>query len=470
MNAEQREVLNDIIMYMRAGRIKRRTFLERAWAIGLSASMALSLLESCSSVSIQLGCTPKNRQSTPNVLVWESEHDDQAIFSDFVARFRAKYPGVQVVYVNAPSGDNQQYTHVTNILSACNDSIDIASIDIIWLAEYASKGWILPLNDTAAEAVKSKYGEGSQVVASCTYNGTIYSAPLRVDQGVLYYRSDITTSVPPKTWQELVEKAQEAVDKGLGGIVEGYVWQANQYEGLVCDFIEVLKSYGGSILSANNREVTLYRPEAIDALTEMMNWIGTISPHNITGEKDKTGNNNISGYEESDARVRWQNGYAAFMRNWYNAFSIVTDPIQSVVHDAACFSCLPAKTARAGEKVTGYSCLGGWQLAVNGASQNRDLAWQFIKEALSDATMASLDPSEQPTDKARSDISIADIKEHVVIRPTVPNYPSKDGISEHLQASLYRALTQANQGKSNKDIAAAELKALEAELKPLLQG
>ena len=69
----------------------------------------------------------------------------------------------------------------------------------------------------------------------------------------------------------------------------------------------------------------------------------------------------IDGYEEGDARVRWQNGYAAFMRNWYNAFSIVTDPIQSLVSDTARFSCLPAKTAQVGEKVTGYSCLGGWQ-------------------------------------------------------------------------------------------------------------
>src|SRR6266516_1274512 len=47
MIPEQREALDEIIVKIRAGRINRRTFLERAIAIGLSSSVAGSLLEAC---------------------------------------------------------------------------------------------------------------------------------------------------------------------------------------------------------------------------------------------------------------------------------------------------------------------------------------------------------------------------------------------------------------------------------------
>src|SRR5690349_15967166 len=43
MLPEQREVLDEIIVKIRAGRIRRRTFLERAMVAGLSSSAAISL-------------------------------------------------------------------------------------------------------------------------------------------------------------------------------------------------------------------------------------------------------------------------------------------------------------------------------------------------------------------------------------------------------------------------------------------
>jgi len=464
MNTEQRIALNDSIMLMRAGRIKRRTFLERLLSLGISTCCASSLLEGCGRISVSPGCTPKNRSSKPNILVWESEHDDLAIFSNLAERFHAQNPNIQVVYQNSPAADNRQYATLTDVLNTCSDSIDILSIDIIWLANYAKNGWILPLPDTVKQAVTDKYGAISQAVAGCTYNGQLYSTPLRIDQGVLYYRADISPS-PPKTYKELFDAALNAVITKKGGVREGYVWQANQYEGLVCDFIEVLAGYGGSLLSENNRKAAVDRPEAVDALTEMMGWL-RISPTNIIGVKNN-GKTIIAGYEESDARVRWQNGYAAFMRNWYNAFSSVTDPTQSVVSDVARFSCLPAKAAKPSLTVTGYSCSGGWQLAVNHASQNADIAWQFIKEVLSDPNTASLIPQDQP-DQTRSDVKVSEIEKHIVARPTLPNYPTQGGISEHIQASLYQALIEASTGKTTRDTAAAILKILASELNRLL--
>src|SRR5258708_19629660 len=55
MILEQGKVIDEIITKIRAGRITRRTFLERAVAVGLSSTAAVSLLEACGGTSNSTG-------------------------------------------------------------------------------------------------------------------------------------------------------------------------------------------------------------------------------------------------------------------------------------------------------------------------------------------------------------------------------------------------------------------------------
>lgn len=100
----------------------------------------------------------------------------------------------------------------------------------------------------------------------------------------------------------------------------GYLWQGAQYEGLVCNFVEVLYGYGGNVLDPNNpKSVTVNSPEGVQALTQMVGWVGTISPAGVTT------------YKEEDSRSAWQNGDAAFMRNWPYAYVLGNDPKTSKI-------------------------------------------------------------------------------------------------------------------------------------------
>ena len=67
MIPEQRETLDELIVKIRAGRMGRRTFLERAVAIGLTSTVAGSLLEACGSSS--------GGGSGPTTVVWQTEND-----------------------------------------------------------------------------------------------------------------------------------------------------------------------------------------------------------------------------------------------------------------------------------------------------------------------------------------------------------------------------------------------------------
>jgi len=450
MNTEQQGVLDQIVLSMRAGRLSRRTFLERALSIGLTAGSATALLEACGMIS--------KDGDKPNIIVWQSEYDAQGIFGNLVNAFNDRHPESHVIYRNgAPSSDNQ-YSEISQMLKAHKNSIDVISIDIIWLPEFADQGWIIPLDQTVEDVVQQKYSSIPWVIEGCRYakgeseGGQLYSAPLRVDIGVLYYRSDVT-STPPKTWQDLIAQANEVRSK-REDIPGGFVWQGSQQEGLVCDFVEVLAGYGGSILDSQGK-VALNRSNyrvAVDALTAMMNW-SAISP------KD------ISTYDEESAVVRWQNGFAVFMRNWYNALSQVTDPTTEV-SKSAYFTSIPH-----GEKQQiGYSCVGGWQLGVNAASQNQELAWQFIKEIINDRTTKSLVTSDllsaHPDDALRSDTSIAEIAKHLVVRPRSPRYMI---MSTKIQSSIFDAISAASyqDRAKQRDIAVSALKRLQADLESI---
>jgi multiple sugar transport system substrate-binding protein len=145
----------------------------------------------------------------------------------------------------------------------------------------------------------------------------------------------------------------------------GISGRGNSYEGLVCNFVEVLSGYGGAVLDKTNpRRVIVNSPEAMQALAEMVSWVGTISPLSLT---TPTGNPEFMVYAE------WEAGQAAFMRNWgADAVGLDTRTAKVVgtfdVHS----------TLSGGNNTKGHSCVGGWDLGINAFSKNIDASWAFI--------------------------------------------------------------------------------------------
>jgi multiple sugar transport system substrate-binding protein len=192
----------------------------------------------------------------------------------------------------------------------------------------------------------------------------LWAAPTRTDAGLIYYRTDINKTAPA-TWENLTTMAKAAAPSKTKF---GYLWQGAQYEGLVCDFVEVLYGYGGSVLDPSDpKKVTVNSPEGVQALTLMAGWVGTISPSAVTT------------YKEEDSRSAWQDGDSAFMRNWPYAYSLGNDPKTSKI--AGKFDVHPMLYG--GSNTTGHSCLGGWQYGINAFSKNPDASWKFIQFALS---------------------------------------------------------------------------------------
>ena len=444
MNPEQRDVLDEIIVKIRAGRITRRTFLERAVAIGLSSTVAGSLLEACGGTSSSSG---GSGQATN--IVWQTENDNSGTYPALVDNYnKTNKDNVHVIWHNGPSGTGDILTIYDNTLRARSSSIDVMSIDVVYPAEFASNGWTVDLTSRWSASDRANYLQGP--IKSCTYNGMVVAAPLRTDLGVLYYRTDII-STPPTTFDDLTNLAKSNASKAR----YGYVWQGSQYEGLVCDFVEVLGGYGGTVLDpTNSKSVTVNSPQGAQALTEMVSWVGTISPIAITT------------FTEEPARQAFQNGDAIFMRNWPYAYSLGNASGSKVAGKFDIHS-MPY----GGSNTVGHSCTGGWNMAINAFSKNPDASWSFMQYMLGAyaqkqlAIVGSFTPALQsvyndPDVQAKQPLftKLAPILQNALPRPVSPVYPD---LSNIIQNHVHQALTKTASP-------AAALSALQSELQALV--
>ena len=91
-------------------------------------------------------------------------------------------------------------------------------------------------------------------------------------------------------------------------------------------------------------------------------WVGTIAPQGVTS------------YGEEEARNVWQEGNAAFMRNWPYAYPLGNDS-KSPISGKFDVTVLP----KGGENGKNTGCLGGWQLMVSAYSKVPDAAADLVR-------------------------------------------------------------------------------------------
>ncbi len=238
-----------------------------------------------------------------------------------------------------------------------NSDIDVYQTDVIWAPELADQ--FVDLTAAAKGVVADHF---PSIIASQTVNGKLVAIPAFTDAGVLYYRKDLLDKYKqpvPKTWEELATEAKLIMDgeRSAGNKdMWGFVFQGNAYEGLTCDALEWIKSYGGGQIVEADGTISINNPKAIAAIDEAKSWINTISPPGVLA------------YQEEEARGVWQTGNAVFMRNWPYAYSL-GNSADSKVKGLFGVSALPA-----GPGGTPAATLGGWNIAVSKYSKNPDEA------------------------------------------------------------------------------------------------
>ena len=365
-----------------------------------------------------------------------------------LARFGDEHPGVRVELRVTPDAADQRHQLYVQWLNARAPDPDVLQLDIIWTAEFAAAGWILPLDGFAPDVADFF----PAAIAADRWRGTLYALPWFVDVGLLYWRTDLMDA-PPGSLTELRETARRLTDGGATRF--GLVWQGARYEGLVTVFLEHLGAFGGGILDTRGR-VIVDEPAAIRALTFMRDAVdaaGFVPPATLTWQEEQT-------------RFAFQNGQAAFMRNWPYAWALLQDSSQSRVANAVAVAPFPS-----GDGGRPSAALGGAQLAINAHTAEPALAWELVafltapEQMLERARVAAQLPARRslygtgdleaalslPVGAAREAIDAA------IARPVTPVYSE---LSEILQVRLHRALTGQETPGDALGAAAREIRAL----------
>ena len=272
--------------------------------------------------------------------------------------------GHSVEVISTPNSATERLALYQQILAANSADIDVYQIDVIWPGILANH--FIDLGQYIDEETRSQHFPA--IVDNNTVDGRFVAMPWFTDAGILYYRSDLLEKYgkqPPATWQELTATAkeiQEAERAAGNDKMWGFVFQAKAYEGLTCDALEWIDSFGGGGIVAADGKITINNDKAAAALDLAASWIGDIAPEGVLN------------YAEEEARGVFQSGNAVFMRNWPYAWSLGQAEDSSVKGKIA-VSALP----KGGEGGKNTGVLGGWQLAVSKYSENPEIAADLVK-------------------------------------------------------------------------------------------
>jgi trehalose/maltose transport system substrate-binding protein len=263
----------------------------------------------------------------------------------------AKETGNKVKLVATPADANERLALYQTLLAAESNEIDIFQIDVIWPAILASH-----LTDLGAALPEQDRADHFEVlIANDTVDDKLVAIPWFVDAGLLYYRQDLLEKYGkevPKTWTELADTAKAVMEeeaKAGGSDLQGYVWQGRAYEGLACNALEWIASFGGGSIVGEDGAVTIDNPQAAKALETAKSWIGTISPKGVLS------------YSEEESRGVFQSGNAVFMRNWPYAWALA-NAADSPVKGKVGVAVLPQGE---GADARHAAALGGQHLAVS---------------------------------------------------------------------------------------------------------
>lgn len=287
-------------------------------------------------------------------ITYVTGNDQTGTVDKMIEEFNKVYPNIKVDHQMLTGASDDVKKSLMISLAAGDSEPDVFECDTVWMAQFASAGWLMDLTEEL-ESSENNYLEGP--LKTCYYNDKAYAFPEYTDVGLLYYRSDLIDSAPT-TWDELKEVCKEHVGND---VKYGFVFQMFQGEPTSCNMLEFIKQNGGADLV--DGKFNMNNDNTIEALTFVNSLIDEgISPEGVLSHKPE------------DTRAIFEEGEALLMRNWtycYANAQMDTSKVKGKVGVAK----LPVGPN--GEKSSGT--LGGWNYAINANTDEEEASKLFVE-------------------------------------------------------------------------------------------
>jgi multiple sugar transport system substrate-binding protein len=367
----------------------------------LTARIAL-----CVVLGALVGCT----EQTPEIprLRWYVFDEPSGAFEQAASRCTEASQGrYRIQLAPLPSDADQQREQLVRRLAAGDPDIDIIGMDVIWTAEFAQAGWVLPWQGEAAG--RAREGRLARALDSATYEQRLWATPFTTNTQLLWYRTD-RVDAPPETWHEMIGIAEHL---GEHGTIQA---QGERYEGLTVFFVSLLASAGGSVLNHDGQSVSLEDEPTRRALS-VMRRLAT-SP---------AADRSLATAREDHARQAFEAGDSSFMINYTFVWPSAKANAPEVAEHMG-WARWPAVIEGWPSRVT----IGGINLGIGAHSRHPDLAFEAATCIASEpnqrlaATLGGLPPT------------IAALYDDKDVRET---FPFADLLRETLSDAVQRAQT-----------------------------
>ena len=418
--------------------IEERSYTRRRFfSAGLTGSAAL-YLAACGGSSSSSSSTSSSAASTSggtvtlNNLFQQQAGYSASDLAGMTAAFEKANPNIKVNNTLVA----YEALHDKIVAAAPAGTYDVVLGDVIWPAEFGSKGIVKDITNLVNTLPTKQIFPGALVMAN--YQNKYYGMPWILDTKYMYANGSMLkkAGVSPsslKTWDGVVSALKQIKAKGI----VKYPWLGSwsQAEAVVCDYAQLLGAFGGKFLDSSGKPA-FQTGGGLQALQFMKMLLDE-------GLADPASTSSL----EADVLKAFAQGRIAMNLNWTFQLAGALDPTQSrVSKDNVMILHTPSGTS--GQTAPG--CNGGQPVMITSGSKHPNEAWEYIKFITSQSTQngyvkdslpiwsASYDDPTVVKDAGSQLVSVAKTQlPNMILRPQVTNYNSD---SQALQVQIQNAL------------------------------
>jgi multiple sugar transport system substrate-binding protein len=217
----------------------------RAWRRGLLVGLAAMLLAACG------GAGTRGAGGVPT-LNWYIFPEPSGSFATAAKDCSAASGGEYTIAIqDLPADADGQREQLVRRSAAKDSSLDILGLDVVWEAEFAEAGWIVPF--TGEHRRQAEQDAVKAALDTATWKGQLVAAPFNSNTQLLWYRKDLVPH-PPATWAQMLSQAEALARQGKPHYIE---IQGASYEGYTVWINAMILSAGGQVLSNDGQRVVL---------------------------------------------------------------------------------------------------------------------------------------------------------------------------------------------------------------------
>ncbi|GII63844.1 sugar ABC transporter substrate-binding protein [Sphaerisporangium krabiense] len=338
-------------------------------AAAVAAALALAVSACGGEESPRQAAPASDPAAVSGQVTWWDTSDatnEAPVFQEVLKDFTAKYPKIKVNYVNVPFADAQN--KFKTAAQSGSGAPDVLRAEVGWVAEFASLGYLAPLDGTQAldkpeEFLPSPAGSGK-------YAGKTYAVPQVTDTLGLLYNKELLKKAghdaPPKTFAEL---KQTALDVKTKAGADGLALNVDAYF-----LLPFIYGEGGDLLDVAGKKITVAAPASLAGVKVVEDLIASGAAAKPAIQDSYT-----------NAETAFKEGKVAMIFNgpWSNTDNLGGAVFKDKPHDFG-IAPVPAGSAKAG------SPTGGHDYAVYAGSGDLDASYLFVRYMASAETQARI--------------------------------------------------------------------------------